>query len=496
MSLLQTSSDTAIESAVGGRPRPFGSDIASQSRVYLVSLPFVLILFATAVWLVPTNATFVIGAAVGGLAGLYVLFDIVFRNTPLRLSTIYGMSVLLGYNLGAFNSWLTIPRAGLTLAEYFARNPTALARGVAACMLVAALLFAAGQVFERPVFGRKFFLRFEAGALPLIALSTVLLLGSYATGQITFMGINVDEAGHVNPGTALIMWWAVPAFAYSVCATLNTSGVTRWMIGACTILQGLALVPIGRRFFTFALLLAMVATRLGMYRLRMPFYKKLLIAVLGTALALTASVAFLYLRVAGWGQKGRLSLSARIGLALETAQKRSPLELVRLLGNDASTRTFTIGFFSDLLEASQHSTPLLGEDTLGNLQLAVPSILSVNKLGFTPYSEEELVNMRWGFAFIDEANSLLTAGAADFGVIGVLLYPLITAFLLRATLELLQYALPTRLAAIVALGFIFQTLQVESVPVAYVLQIRNAILVALVFYVFSRLPKFRLRAAP
>ena len=310
------------------------------------------------------------------------------------------------------------------------------------------------------------------------------------------MGIAVDEFGHIDPLTALIMWWYFPAFAYSVCAALNSTGATRWAVGGLAAIQAIAMVPFGRRTFAFAVILAMIGTRLGRYRLRLPMYKKLLIGMAGTVLIVAASVSFLYLRVAGYELKGKgkISIGARIESAYELVHKEGPLELLQMLGTDASKRTFMIGFFSDLLDASQHSTPLLGKDILYNAQLTVPSVISGNKFGITPYGEEILANMQWGFSYKDEANSLLTAGAADFGFVGVLLYPILLCFMLRILLEWVQFTVPTNLAVIVALAYVQQSLLTEVSPVGYFLQIRSTILLLIILYVLVRLPAFRLRS--
>ena len=479
------------------RQRAFGSDYAPQSQTYLLYLPFLLGLCGAAVWALPTNAMFVVGALVGSAVGVYVLVDIVFRSAPLRLTTIYGMTILLGYNLGSLNTWLTMQRGSLTLAESFARDPVALGHAIAACMVTSAVLFVVGQLLERPIFGREFFLSFGSGTLPIVVFTTLLVMTAYARGKVGFMGVSVDEFGHIDPATELIMWWFFPAFAYSVCAALNTTGAARWMIGGLAAVQTVAMVPLGRRPLAFAVVLAMIATRLGRYRLRLPMYKKLLIGIAGAVLVVTASVGFLYLRVAGYEMAGKetISLRTRLDTAYELLHKRSPLELFQMLRTDAAKRTFTIGFFSDLLNASQHSTPLLGKDMLYNLQLTVPSVISRDKFGIVPYGEEILANMHWGFSYKDEANSLLTAGAADFGFLGVLLYPLLLCFMLRIALEWVQIAVPTHLAVIVALAYVNQALLTEVSPIGYFLQIRSTIIVVLIVYVLARLPAIRLRSS-
>jgi len=495
MSTLHSSvSPLLLDFAASERSRPLGSDYPPQSQVYLFYLPFVLMCFGLAIWLIPNNATFALGAIVGSLVGLYALWDIALKGAPLRFTTLYAMSLMLGYNLGALNSWITVDRANLTLAEFFARDPADLARAIAICMASSALLFAIGEVFERPVFGEEFRLNFDK-AVPIVVVSTALLLAGHATGRLGYQGITVGQGGHISPLAELIMWWCIPAFAYSVCATLNTAGPVRWILGLCTLVQLVAFVPFGRRVFVFSLLLAVIATRLGNYRFRMPFLKKLLIGVLGVALIVTASVSFIYLRFAKWQHKEDISLRTQIENAMDIAQKRSPTEVLQFMGRDVSTRTFMLGFFSDLLEASQHSSPMFGRDMLRNVLLTVPSVISKDKFGVEPYPEEIQVNMQWGFSYIDEANSLLTAGAADFGIIGVLIYPFLIIFFFRAALELLQWALPSFLGAIIALGFVYETLQAEDAPIGYFIQIRNAATVLLILYIIYSLPKFRLRPA-
>jgi uncharacterized membrane protein len=366
-------------------------------------------------------------------------------------------------------------------------------------MASAALLFGAGQLFERPIFGREFRLKFDGTELPIVIFSTVLLLAGQAVGGVGYGGINVGEGGHISPIAAVLMWWCVPAFAYSICATLNTVGLLRWAVGACTLIQTVAMVPFGRRIFTSSLVLALITMRLGGYRFRMSFIKKVLVGVLGIALVLTASIGFLYLRFASWENhekhknKAKLSLGTQINLALEIMQKRTPAEVLQYMQTSVSTRTFMLGYLADLVDASQQSPPLLGSDMLRNLQLAVPSVFSKDKFAAGDIDEEHLVDLHWGFTFTDEANSLLTAGAADFGLIGVLVYPLLIIFFLRFTLERLQWVLPALPSVIIALSFVFETLQAEDSPIGYFIAVRNSLMMGLLFYFVYWIPKFRWR---
>jgi hypothetical protein len=495
MANLPSSTGDEFDFSASGLVRPFGVLYPAQSRIYLMNLPLAMILTGLVTWLLPTNESFVLGAAVGSLVGLYILVDVTFREAPLRLSLLLAMTLLIGYNLGALNSWLTIPRAGLTIAEYFTRDPAALARATGACMFSASLLLIAGQLFEPPIFGRDFRVNFDERSVLIVFASTLMMVVGYASGQIGYMGVKTDDAGHTSVYGALLLWWSAPALAYSVCATLNTKGLVRVAVGGCTLIQILALIPTGRRTFAFALLLSLIGSRLGGYRSRLSVWKKLFLSTMGIALIFVASIAFLYLRIAGFTHKSATSsIGNRISQAAETFQGGNLGEMVDLLRTNASTRTFNIGYFSDLLDASQHNEPLYGAVAMHNLQLMVPSSISADKFGLDPYGEEELVDMKWGFGFTDEANSIITGGVADFGFIGVLLYPLLAVLLLRGTLEAIQYAMPTYGAVIMALAFIYVMLLAELTLFGYFGQIRNALIFAFILYVLSLVPKVRLHS--
>ena len=472
--------------------RPFGRNSPHQSRVYLMYWPFLLMASALFIALVPTNTTFVFGAFVGGLAGLYLVMDLVFNEPPLRISSLLAMSLLVAYNLGALNSWLAVPRGGLSISEYFARDPAILANGIAACLGVGAALLFAGQLWERPIFGRDFCLTFGSRSLLMILLSTALILAALATGQVGYMGLTADVYGHVSAFASIVAWWLAPSLAYSVCAALNTQGLTRLVVGLCAIIQTAAIVPTGRRNFAFALLLSVIASRLGRFRLRLSVIGKFFLLVSAAVLIVIASLAFFYLRFAGWEHKEATTLGARVKAATDLAQTRSLSDMTEVLQSNTSSRTFIVAFFSDLLDASQKSTPLLGSDLMSNLRMAVPSAISADKLGPNSYGEEQQANMQWGFSYIDEANSIITAGAADFGLIGVFVYPFLVVLILRSALEWIQFSMPTYVATMIALAYIFQMLLAESLPVDYLIQIRNTIILAAIFYILAALPKFRL----
>jgi hypothetical protein len=475
--------------------RPFGSQHDGQSALYLIYLPILLMLGALVAAIAPSNAAFVFGAIVGGLVGLHMMFNLLFNDPPLRISHLLAMSLLVAYNLGAANSWLTVPRASLTISEAFAKDPVVLANGIAASMAACAVLIFAGELWEKPIFGREFRLDFDLRSLFFIVLTTAAILIAFAIGDIGFMGAAITADEHVSAFGSLVTWLSAPCLAYSICATLNTKGAYRLVVGACALVQIIAMIPTGRRNFAFALVLSLVVCRLGRFRLRLSFYGKAVLLMAGFALVAIASIAFLYLRFAGYEHKEATSFGARFQAAEQLFQTRSVSEMAQLLQANVSTRTFEVAYFADLVDASQSSRPLLGKGLVTSLQLQVPSAISEDKFGLERYEEEQLVDMQFGFTFQDEANTILTAGAADFGLLGVFVYPLVMVALMRAAVEVVQAYLPTYVAAIIAIGFVFLMLLAETPLAGYFTLLRNATVVTAIFYLFSLLPRLSAREA-
>ena len=107
--------------------------------------------------------------------------------------------------------------------------------------------------------------------------------------------------------------------------------------------------------------------------------------------------------------------------------------------------------------------------------------------------EETLDNELFGLTYRDAANSILTNGATDFGLLGVLMYPLLLVWLMRLSVEILSKFLTALPVSIIALGAIFTLLETENSLTIYLVTIRNQIIFSIILLIFSRLPIIRLR---
>jgi hypothetical protein len=156
------------------------------------------------------------------------------------------------------------------------------------------------------------------------------------------------------------------------------------------------------------------------------------------------------------------------------------------------TRTFVLAFLANILDATTRKTPLLGGDALNLFQNAIPSILYPDKPRYV--GEEGLVDEQFGFSYGDEANSILTAGATDFGFAGMIFYPLLMAALFAISFNFIAKWLKTIPLMFVALSFIFMFLQTETKLTGYFEVLRDSFFFGILLALFMAIPAIRTRA--
>jgi hypothetical protein len=206
------------------------------------------------------------------------------------------------------------------------------------------------------------------------------------------------------------------------------------------------------------------------------------------------ATAFYYLRFASYG-KHRVSLLDRISLAMTLFESGNTSKANQALKENLQTRTFVLGYVSDLLDASFRIEPAEGRNALHEFQLVVPSALWADKSAFL-FTEESVANTTYGFAYRDEANSLYSAGAIDFSIWGMILYPIAISALFRLMAEIVRVNLPEIVATIVVLFLAYNALLTEAGLWVRFLAVRDSLLYAAFLYVLFKIPEFSLNRPP
>lgn len=475
-------------------PRRLGEDFAVTRALYTTHFPALLVVTGLITWIAGNEISMVIAAAVGGGISIYMVWDWLFRVGPTRLSTILVIALLLGYGLGTLNTWLTLPRGGLSVAQFLGGDEAVLARGMAAVLIVSAPLCFLGELYETPLFGSEFRLPLDQRTYLFIVLGTAAIVAGFFTHAVGFEGVQVAAGGEVSVASALLSAIFPPLTSLTIAVFLAVRGrFIKPLIGLCAFVLCVLIMAIGRRNMIYTAMLVMFALRLTGYRLKGTFFKKLLLIVgLGFFLVVGISV-FMLLRIAGYqAHHPYVSLGRRIEIALSWIEDGTALSRATEANRvNAEKRTFVLGYFSDILDGSTRRTPALGKDFMGYASGAVPRVINPNK--DLTFGEETLADAQFGLTYADAANSILTNGATDFGFVGALAYPLLVVVLFRFIISILSKLLPPLVVTFLTIGIIFSLVQTESHIQAYLITIRNIIIFSFILGIFSLLPQFRMR---
>jgi hypothetical protein len=475
------------------RVRPLGEALAAPRALYFIYFPMLLTLTGVLTWIGSTPFFMVVACMIGSAVGLYLTWDWLLRNGATRFSTLMVLGELIGYCLGALNSWATTPRGGLTIGEYFGYDDGVLARAAALVLIANGVLLCLGEMFERPVFGREFRLLIDYRLYYIVYAGVLVYIGAFASGALTLMGAAVEN-GNIGVFKTFLQWFFPPLAVLSAMTFLSTPRGIHKVLTACAAMTMLVMMTLlGRRIMIYSVIEIVFAVRLTGYKFKGTGLKKLLAGVMLTFFIVCGALFFMLMRVAGYGDDAtHKSLSQKLYYVGQWVADGTALErTTSATSNNVQKRTFVLGFLGDVLEGSSIRRPGLGENAYGLIQLSVPSVLYPGKDKF--YSEEAMVDRLFGYGFADEPNSIFTNGATDFGFIGAILYPLVLAYLLRAYMEFAVWRSTTLTATIQALALIYSSLQAENSLTEYAGTVIHGTLFMILLAIFFSLPRFQLQ---
>jgi hypothetical protein len=465
-------------------------------RLYFLDFPLLLLSVGLLTWIIPSDTMLFISALIVASVGLYTLWEIAIRRKSIRFSHVFCIANTVGYGLGVVNSWLTVSRGNLELAEFFNRDPAAVSHAMAAILIASGILYSLGELYETPIFEKNFKLTLDNRAALFVLCGTALIIVGYATGKLGYMGSTAAvNNGHVGLLGGVLGWVSPTLFAFTALCYLEwRKGMLKRFFGVMLAVQFILAIPTGRRNLFYFVLLAIIATRFGSFKLKWSFPKKVLYTVLLGSLVGIGAMSFFYLRYAAWGKR-QVSLVDRISLAWELYSSGQTTKANQSFKENLSKRTFVLGYVSDLLDASFRLRPAEGQNALHEFQLSVPSALWADK-GAYLYAEETVANITYHFSYKDEANSLYSAGAIDFGIWGMILYPIIICALFRIVAGLARLNLPDVAATLVILFLLFNALVTEAGLWVRLVAIRDSGLYAAFLWIFFKIPAFHLTRQP
>jgi hypothetical protein len=493
---MGTVPQSVLHPALMPQSRALGDDLAPPRQLYFMFIPATLALTGILSWMIGNEPGMVLASVVASAVAVFTLWEWLFLHAPTRFSTLLGMTLLLGYGLGTLNTWATLPRAGLTLAEVAGLSEGILARGIAVVLISSATLYFLGEIFEKPVFGRDFQFRITPRTRMLIYIGTLAILAGYPTHSLSFQGVT-SGGGHESIPGAFLAWLYTPLTAVAVIAFLTAARRLDKVLTGFSALILLAMFSVtGRRITIYTSMEVLLVMGLVGFRWREKIVRNVLVILTLAAIMVSTSLTFMLLRISGSMAKTRkqITIGRQFQIAGKLVQKGGAYTLAaKNTQANFQSRTFVLAFLANILDASTRMTPALGSDAVGYIQLAIPSILYPEKHLF--FAEENLVDQQFGFSYGDQANSVLTTGATDFGLIGMLLYPLLVVVIFRIIFDFIAKRLATAPVMFVALVFIYTMLQTEISLTGYCDTLRDTILFSIALVIFMAFPTVRLHAS-
>jgi hypothetical protein len=437
------------------------------------------------------DAGLILNALVMTAVGIYLGYDLLSRGAPIRISTVFAFTLALGYGLGTVNTWLTLPRSGRTLAQFFNIDPANLTGAEALIGISLATMLVLGELFEKPIFGEDFRLRFTNRDIVVVTLGALFRAVTIATGHAVGFASEANiKNGHLGAVATLSGDIQGPLFALTACMALNAQArFKRLYLYGLTAAWFLMGFPQGRRAMIYSVVLVIMASRLGVGRIKASFLKQVLVAASLGAFLYAATLGYYYVRVAGYSEKNP-TLSERISDAIALIKDKKNSKVEKAFTSNVEGRTFILTFPAELLGYAEVEATAHGVDMEDQIQVAMPSVLFPNK--DVSFTEEGLANSLFGAYWPDSPNSVFTSGIIDFGIIGLLLYPLFFTFFLRGIIALAGDIAPAFVCCYAVLLILATVLQPENDIASYYLVVREAILTGGIVWLLRSVPPFQL----
>ncbi len=432
-----------------------------------------------------------------GSAGLIALAYCVVRPRLITVYDLLGAALLFAYGTGALNSLISYSRdnqdliTASTVGQYWFTCTLGLTLAVCGTLHLAGRVDHGSRLFLNS--GSQTHTAFPSRMLSFVIVSLLMVCWELATGRIGFMGsVRADTGGQsiaVIPSIVLMI--ITPVGAMAISEALKPKCRYKWTLFVSGILLLLSQFGLGRRVFLFSTLTCVMCAVATKPPKKWLAIKPLILAAGLIALLQTATVAFYTMRIAYWSFRSspiaRVQILSIIPQAYKDYTSDTRGEIKAQIAENLKSRTFVLEYLAQIAQGQEQHGPLYGEDLHRAIIYAIPSVLYREKYRDPLFEEEEgLINPKLGLPVWDAANSILTAGVADFGWVGIFLYPLTLCMVLSAVLQLTRRRLPSETCLLLSLSACQLLLSVESDISSYISFIRTLIVVGVISWIVFR----------
>lgn len=461
--------------------------VRPQTR-YVLYYPLALITGGLLALVFQTDAMTAVCSAIGTLVGAMLLWRFMFIDQSIRLTRVGAMGLALGYAGGTFNSWLTLKRAGEPLAAMTYVTVPVLAQGIGIAVLACGVLLAAGELLEKPVLTVSPKLIVLTPGMKKILLVSAATVGlALASGRIMLGGIALQSAGHAGIAAILVLTvLQAVVVLLPVAFLISDDPKERWILGIATLIVWIVEFTQGRRALFYPPVMIIPLARYAGYNWKKISASKVILIALGVAFVFVGMLAYQMLRVAKAYTNTRTQ-AAQLAMGEQWVEQGKAWQIAtKSSKSNIEGRTLVVPWLGDIYRMSGIYPTGHGADILMQFEEdVVPSVLDPNK---PTLQEEDYASELFERDYPDQANSIFTAGIIDFGVLGILTYPLIAFLLLSFYIRFTRrYFLP-ELYLVGLAQILIIAVETEQDAGSYPSAIRNALVCSALLYLVIKMP--------
>jgi len=196
------------------------------------------------------------------------------------------------------------------------------------------------------------------------------------------------------------------------------------------------------------------------------------------------------MRIAKWTLGDQSPLMDLMSLGYDIVINPDTYGLDDQIADNVASRTFIIEYLALLVDRFSEFPVMLGDVMYFSFRMALPSMLDHSKWEVLQYAaEEDLVHPHINLPYWDGANSVFTAGVADFYIIGMILYPILFVCLYEIIMR--NYGKKQNWQVAFYFGFLLinELVNVETVISVYMTTARNTIVAGLVLQLYYSIRK-------
>lgn len=422
------------------------------------------------------------------------MYGIIAGTLQTRLTSVLASTLLIGYCGGLF---YTEMEAGVMGPDPFGPvgAPADWIAYAVLLVMLGCISLLIGGLFEPPLVLERLTVRLSWKQERFLWFAAGFFAFAFWQGNLGYMG-TANTNGKVSILGELGVTVAALLPGIGTIGIVQSSGFRRMRFVVLTLLFLAGEVTFSRRGVAYALVICVfAAVRLSGRTWRITPGRKALLIAGGILAVVAASFVFMGLRMATWHLgRGKHSI-ASIFEESERSSLVTPETISTQLGENMEARpAFLIRYLALLGHGGNTASPLYGQDAALAVEMATPDavyhFLGLDKGPIRDIGvEENLANEHFGLLDTDMANSVLTGGIIDFGLAGVLVYPLLVCFFLRYFLSVVSSMFSTEGQILATLAIFCALLQSEVGLSVYSVAGRNALILVVLWEILSKIPK-------